>query len=123
MPEAEWSHLAHVRVAWLYLTTVRGADALDRLRSGIRRYNTRVLRRPDRYHETVTVAFARILASRLVPGEDFSAFCSRIGDVLDRNSPVLLQYYSARRLFSDEARNRFIEPDLLPLPTGGDPHA
>lgn len=68
------------------------------------------------YHETVTVAFTRLVADRRRAGEAWSGFASRIDDFLDRKSPVLLRYYSGNRLFSDEARARFIVPDLAELP-------
>jgi hypothetical protein len=39
-----------------------------------------------------------------------------VADLLDRNTPILLRYYSEKRLFSDEARQVFVEADLEPLP-------
>ena len=39
IPRADWTHEAHVRMAWLYLTRLPFADALHRVRAGIRRYN------------------------------------------------------------------------------------
>lgn len=116
LPEAEWTHLAHIRVAWVCLQLDEADAALERIREGILRYNSEVLRRRHRYHDTVTIAFTRIIASRMEPGESWTAFAARIGDLLDQQSPVLLGYYSGERLFSDLARQRFVEPDLAVLP-------
>jgi hypothetical protein len=56
-PFAEWTHRAHVRVAWIYLRRWGFDGALDRMRAGLTSYNRRH-RVPDElergYHETIT---------------------------------------------------------------------
>ena len=116
LPEDRWTHLAHIRVAWTCLSIAPPRDALARIRDGILRFNTNVLHRRHKYHETVTVAFARIVAARMKPGESWNDFADRIEDLLDTVNPVLLKYYSEDRLFSDAARSGFLEPDLEKLP-------
>lgn len=116
LPEEEWTHLAHVRVAWIALMSDSASRAVDRVRSGILRYNTEVLKRRHKYHETVTIAFARIIHDRLRCDETWSDFRRRIDDILSADEPILMKYYSAERLMSDEARRDFVEPDLGPLP-------
>ncbi len=116
LPEEEWTHLAHVRVAWIALMSDSASRAADRVRSGILRYNTEVLKRRHKYHETVTIAFARIIHDRLRCDETWSDFRRRIDDILSADEPILVKYYSAERLMSDEARRDFVEPDLGPLP-------
>lgn len=116
LPEFEWTHLAHVRLAWICLSLEPESKALARIREGILRYNTEVLHRRHKYHDTVTVAFTRIVAGRMRPGESWTDFAERINDILDPGRPVLLRYYSERRLYSDDARRRFIEPDREELP-------
>jgi len=116
LPEREWTHLAHIRVAWVCLGLAPAAAALDRIRHGIRRYNTEVLGRPAMYHETVTEAYTRLIADRRRAGESWQGFAARIGDLTDRKSPVLLRYYSRDRLFSDAARATFVAADLEDLP-------
>ena len=116
LPASEWTHLAHIRVAWICLGSMRSDEALQRICEGILRYNTEVLRRRHKYHETVTVAFVRIVAARMCAGETWLGFSRRIDDLLDAESPVLLRYYSESRLFSETARTQFVEPDLLKIP-------
>jgi GNAT superfamily N-acetyltransferase len=116
LPESEWTHMAHVKVAWLILTQSNSERALQRLKSGILRYNTDVLHRRHKYHETVTVAFARLVSSCIHPTETWAQFQTRIDNLLSPTDPILLRYYSDERLFSDEARERFIDPDREPLP-------
>ena len=117
LPGCEWTHLAHIRVAWVCLGLARSDDAMWRIREGILRYNTEVLNRAHMYHETVTVAYTHIISDRMTSGECWTGFEQRIDDLLDRESPILLRYYSAARLFSDKARAAFIGPDIEALPT------
>lgn len=116
IPRPEWTHEAHVRMAWLYLTRRPFADALDRIRGGIKKLNGAIGGSPDGYHETITVAFARVIASRLRPGDDFPAFRTRHPDLLDRTLTALLRHYTKDRLFSPEARRGFLAPDREALP-------
>mgnify|MGYP007073178026 CR=1 FL=1 len=119
LPESEWTHLAHVRIAWTCLELEAPDAALQRIRRGILRYNTEVLGRPHKYHETVTEAFARLVAARRKTGERFGDFARRIDDILDPDRPKLLEYYSPERLHSYAARDGFVEPDRKPLPPLG----
>jgi len=116
LPEREWAHLAHLRIAWTCLAIASPEPALQRIRDGILRYNTEVLNRRHKYHETVTVAFTHIVAERTRDNEGWKVFSSRVDDVLSADEPILLRYYSKSVLFSDLARNQFVEPDLLHLP-------
>jgi hypothetical protein len=129
-----WTHEAHVRMAWLYLMrTESDAVVFDRVRNGIKKLNAEFVEQdkarcvilapkaPDPrglsgYHETVTVAFVTVIASRIVPGEDFATFRARNPDLFDRTFPALLKHYTPERLFSETAKAEFLEPDLEPLP-------
>ncbi len=116
LPAGDWTHYAHIRVAWLCLTRDAPDQALQQIRRGILRYNTEVLLRRHKYHETVTVAFARIVYDRMQAMETWEQFAVRIDDILDPDAPLLMKYYSGNRLFSDEARLQFVEPDRRELP-------
>lgn len=119
LPETEWTHTAHIRVAWVCLNLASADQAIPRICEGILRYNTEVLHRRNKYHETVTVAFTRIVAERMREAEPWNNFEKRIDDFLNSADPILLRYYSADRLFSDEARMQFVDADLRELPPLG----
>lgn len=119
----EWTHAAHVRMAWLYATRV--ANPLPRVRAGIQKLNASFVRPAgappdprglDGYHETVTTAFVRVIAARVRAGERFAAFAERNPDLFDRAFSALLAHYSPARLFSAEARAAFVPPDRAELP-------
>jgi hypothetical protein len=113
IPRPDWTHEAHVRMAWLYLTSHPFPDALQQIRTGIQRYNNSL--GGTGYHDTITVAFARLIASRLFDG-GYEAFKEANPDLMDRTLGALKRYYSEARLKSDEAKAAFVEPDLRPLP-------
>lgn len=122
----DWTHEAHVRMAWLYLTRVPFGESLEKVRGGIQKLNAAIGPRPvpqwscmrprTGYHETITVAFVRVIASRLGEDEGYEEFRDRNPDLYDRELPALLRHYSKSLLFSTRARSHFIEPDREPLP-------
>ena len=108
---AEFDHVAHVRVAWVYLREAASVEeALPRMRDAIRRFAA-AAGASQKYHETITVLWMRLLADVKARGAS-----GELADVL-RAHPALadkelpLQYYSRERLFSDEARAAWVEPD------------
>ena len=120
IPREQWSHEAHLRMAWIYLTRHPLEQALDKICSGIRRYNMAVTGSTDQYHHTVTVAFSRLVAARLAPAMDYAAFRDANPDLYASRPPVLASFYSDELLFSAQAKKDWLEPDLrcLPPPAG-----
>lgn len=115
LPQDEWTHVAHVRVAYLFARRFRMPKALDEVRRSIRAYNaaTETPETIDRgYHETITQAFMRLISTRTAHvdlGTDSRGFCRRFPEML--NKRVLLEYYSRHRLMTWEAKIAFVEPD------------
>ncbi len=116
LPQEAWTHRAHVRMAWLYLARLPLSEARRVVSAGIRRYNDMRIGKPLAYHETITQAYLTLIASRRDSGESFEAFCGRSEDLLDSKLSALLLYYRRETLFSYEARQAFIPPDLAPFP-------
>ena len=116
LPPEAWTHEAHVRLGWILLGRFPREDAIGRVRSGIRRYNANVLGRPEAYHDTLTVAYLRIIAARRMPGQDWAVFRAGNPDLFDHRQPVTARHYSAELMASREAREGVVEPDLEPLP-------
>jgi hypothetical protein len=116
---SEWTHEAHIRLAWLMLDSMPYSIALDRIRAGINNYNDSVLKKANAYHETITVVFTHLIAAgreQLLPNHTFAEFKPMHPALFDRKLSALLRHYRHETLFSSEARVRFVSPDLLPLP-------
>ena len=134
----EWTHEAHVRMAWLYVAkSASYKDARSKVRTGIKKlaasFSAKAIvpcgatpppkpaepaaePKPLGYHETITTAFVRLIASRAQPGETFADFRDNNPDLFDNKLGVVLAHYSPGLLFSEEARTKFVQPDLEPLP-------
>lgn len=118
LPEDQWTHRAHVRMAWLYLQQRPISQAIPVVRDGIKRYNAS-LKKPLAYHETITQVFLRLIAHRMQSvksGKSFEEFCVHNPDLLDRKMAALLKHYRKETLFSQAARETFVSPDLASLP-------
>lgn len=114
IPKADWTHEAHVRMAWLYLTRLPFEEARERVCAGIQRYNASL--GGTGYHDTITVACVRLIAARMRGGEPYPAFRDRCPELFDRTLAVLRRHYTAERLRSPAAKEAFIESDLDALP-------
>lgn len=120
LPFSEWTHEAHLRIAFQYVRRGGLAAAVAILRERIQAYNAAhgVPTTPTRgYHETITRAWAAVMFAVVedsrFEGDSISFLRSR-RDLLATD--YLLRYYSRERLFSMEARCDYVEPDLSPLP-------
>jgi len=122
LPRAEWTHEAHL-AATTYLLTRRPDIAIDKELPGIiRRYNESVGGVNDDtqgYHETITRVFlhgVRLFLAEADPGDPLHELIDELllSPMGRRDWP--LRFYSAERLFSVDARRRFVPPDVAALP-------
>ena len=116
----EWHHREHVRLAYLYLLRCPQAEALDRMRAGLKALNAaqNVPEGIDRgYHETLTVGWMRLMhcaRCEFGPAENSEAFLDQHTQLLAKRA--LLFFYSRDRIMSWEAKGQFVKPDLTPFP-------
>ncbi|KAJ3130301.1 hypothetical protein HK098_004348 [Nowakowskiella sp. JEL0407] len=123
---AEWTHRAHVRMAWIYLKEYNSVElAYPHVRLGIQRYNeANKAQITHGYNDTITRFYLyltqlAIQKDHLNPtdqksGEDFLQFLQKFKILEDPG--LLSKYYSKELLYSAEARERWTLPDLRPLP-------
>ena len=111
-----FDHVAHLRLAFLYLSHEGVEGAVQRVGTSIRAYAEHA-GAFDKYHQTITEALVRLMAIRLARhrAPDWQTFLADNPDLVNDAKGVLLQHYSAERLFSPEARETWLTPDLMPL--------
>jgi hypothetical protein len=120
LPFAEWKHRSHLKVAYLYLRQHPLAEALERIRKSIQRYNeaTKTPESLERgYHETVTVAWLQLVHFTLCeygPAASADDFLDAQEHLLNRKA--LRFVYSRDQIISWRAKSEFVPPDLAPLP-------
>ncbi len=114
----EFTHEAHVRLAYVYLTECDVDSAVVRMRDALLNFIERNGIPRSKFHETITRAW--VLAVRHFMDQStstsFADFIAKNGALLD--SKIMLTHYSASVLFSPDARASFVAPDLDPIPEG-----
>lgn len=109
---ADFDHRSHLRVAWVYVREGPGFDAaLARMRAAIQRFAV-AAGKPEKYHETLTVLWMRLLADVMEQEGEAREFADVLLDhpsLADKDWP--LRFYSRERLFSDEARRGWVPRD------------
>ena len=122
LPKSEWTHEAHLATTTYLLLKRADIDVAKALPDLIRRYNESVggvNSDSEGYDETITSAFLHGIKLFLAEADGREPL-HEIGNELllspmgRRDWP--LRFYSLQRLFSVEARRRFVEPDLRALP-------
>lgn len=110
---AGFTHREHVRMGFELARRAPFTEAADRFARALKRMAT-AAGAPEKYHETITVAFMALIAERVregEPGQDFGAFAVANPDLFDRQ--VLTRWYDPAQLASPAARRAFV----LPSPT------
>ena len=121
LPKDEWTHFAHIAVALYELHTLKSFEnALFSLRIKIKDYNLSVgTQNTDSsgYHETLTIFWLKVLEqvyslnNQYSLDEIFSRFLET--DCATTKFPTV--FYSRELLFSSNARQNWVNPDLLPI--------
>jgi ribosomal protein S18 acetylase RimI-like enzyme len=117
LPSSAWTHVAHVRIAWMHLARYEIDEAHIRMRVGIIRLNAShgLVETAQRgYHETITRAWLAIVREARARDACTDSRALIAAHSLGRDTP--LRYYSKERLMSVEARASFVAPDLAQLP-------
>ena len=108
----DFHHSSHLHVAWVYLAESSSVQqAAKKMRNTLRRFAA-AAGKPEKYHETITLFWVHLLSRAQAASR-----AERLEDVVHANPQLLeknfpLAYYSTERLFSDEARTSWVEPDL-----------
>ena len=117
LPAAQFRHRDHVRLAYIYLTLHDAETALTKMRSGLHRFLAHVGAPPSKYHETITRAWLLAVEHFMretAPTASFEQFAAAAPLLF---APGAMEtHYTSERLWSEEARERFLAPDLEPIP-------
>lgn len=112
----DFSHEAHIRMAWLYLRQYGYDTGVRKICDGLRRFAD-AHGAAQKYHETITLFWAKLVNDAIARTPDLTeaqAFIEHHPHLLDKN--MIARHYSAARWQSPEARERWVEPDLRPMP-------
>lgn len=114
---ADFPHRAHLRLAYIYLALYPPEVAQEKMETALRKFLAHLGAPPSKFHHTLTAAWMRAVRhfmDRVGPTESFAGFAERAAPLLDKD--IMLTHYTPDLLWSEEARARFVEPDLQPIP-------
>jgi hypothetical protein len=114
---SDFDHRAHVRLAYVYLCEQSVDQAHASMKRALLAFLEHLEVPASKYHETLTRAW--IMAVRHFMAK--SPGCSSADEFIDHNAvllntKIMLEHYSAEVLFSEQARQRFVEPDAEHIP-------
>jgi hypothetical protein len=116
LPNECFHHRDHIRLAWIYLQRYGELEAGRQMGQAIRNFAAHH-GKSDKYHETLTVAWLRLVQSAIARTpqaakiEDLSIAAP---ELLDKRT--IEKFYSPAALASDKARTSWVEPDRQALP-------
>ena len=122
LPREDWTHEAHLASTTYLLTRRPEIDIDKQLPDIIRRYNESVggvNSDTEGYHETITRLFLHGVRLFLAEAESHEPLHELVNELLlspmgRRDWPM--RFYTPQRLFSVEARRKFVPPDIRALP-------
>lgn len=113
---ALFSHEAHLRLAWIHVQRYGVETAISNITTQLRNY-VAFLGATDKYNETVTVAAIRAVQHFVLKSNPptFIEFIERHSRLKTHFKDLLRQHYTVDIFNSPEAKETFVEPDLLPF--------
>ena len=111
IPNEDFHHRDHLRLAWSCLRQAEPPGALDRVRTAICRFAEKH-GVPELYHETITRFWVEHLAAtmRAFPdAPDFATLADRRPEMLDKD--LVRRRYRPETLAGERARAEWVEPD------------
>ncbi len=112
LSKSEWTHSRHLIMALWCLRRHNRDEATRLIRDGIKRCNERQGNLSG-YHETITLAWVALIEQFLASRPLDLPVTELAGELLEQcgDKDYLLRFYTRERLFSAEARHRWVPPD------------
>ena len=116
LPPTQFHHRDHLRLAWALVRLTGEEQATRRITSGIRYFAT-MHGQAEKYHETMTRFWVRIVAHAVAARPDiasFDDFLAAYPFLLEKDLPY--RHWQRETMLSPDARARWVEPDIQALP-------
>ncbi|MFC3812804.1 hypothetical protein [Lacihabitans lacunae] len=120
LPKEDWTHQAHVMVAFWFNTQYPFEEAFAKIKAKIMAYNEAIggLNTDTAgYHETITWFWMKYTKNYLLANIDLTLdeVCQKFLESENSLKELPLKYYSAELLASTKARKQRVEGDILVL--------
>lgn len=116
LPDALFTHEAHLRLAWIQLERFEIEEAAIRVCEQIQKYASS-LGAATKFHKTLSTAAVHVVAHFKQKSQSisFQEVLQEFPRLNEGFKELLLSHYSQDVLFSTEARTHYLEPDLIPF--------
>jgi hypothetical protein len=113
-PNEMFNHIAHIRLAWIYIQRHPLPHALGRLWEGLRQFAAKN-GQEDRFNETLTIFFTLLVyqRSKNSNSSNWREFSDANSDLLDFKK-VVAKFYFSESLRTETAKKSFVFPDFNP---------
>ena len=114
LPDDDFDHRAHLAVAVWYLSSLSAEEAASRMRAGLIRFLAHYGADPQKYNETITQFWVRRLDRLLSATDSTLPLAERANQAIEQagDSQTIFTYYTRERVFSEDGRTGWVEPDM-----------
>lgn len=111
LPWDEWTHLSHLRMAYLSLEKYGNKKGSQAIINGIKKYNNfhSDKKMTIGYHQTITLFWINTVKLRMHKFDSFSKFKINNQDIFDFS--YIFDFYEKKMLYSDKAKIEFSKPN------------
>ena len=113
---ALFTHEAHLRLAWLYLTQYRVESTIPKICTEIKRFAGRH-GAPDKFNRTVTVAAVKAVRHFMLKSKakSFREFITEFPRLKYHFKDLMAAHYSFDIYNDPKAKQYFLRPDVVPF--------
>ncbi|WP_420387342.1 hypothetical protein [Roseivirga sp.] len=112
-----FSHEAHLRLAWLLIKQKGIHQAIEEVQQILKHY-VKALGAEEKYNTTLTIAATKAVYAFMLESEaeSFEEFMQDAPRLKTEFRQLMASHYSEHIFQAEEAKVKFMEPDLLPFP-------
>ncbi len=113
---SDFTHEAHLRLAWIHINKYGWQQAEENINRQLLQFVAKV-GAADKFNKTVTCASVRIIADYMRQSEagNFAEFLAEYPALKSDFKGVISRHYGFDVFESEQAKQEFLQPDLLPL--------
>lgn len=113
---AAFSHEAHLRLAWINIKQYGLSEAEKNIQHQLQNY-VAALGAENKYNKTLTIAAIKMVYHFMLRSktDDFQEFLVAFPRLKSHFKELLHKHYSFDIFHSEEAKKKYLEPDLLPF--------
>jgi len=116
LPPVEFSHEAHLRLAWLHISQYGIVHAEENIQNQLQKFVAFVGAK-DKYHTTLTIAAIRAVYHFMLKSksDNFEDFIVEFPQLKHKFKTLMGAHYSFDIFSSAKAKVEFLQPDLNPF--------